>query len=113
LYNLFGDKELGLDLVPQSVYDMQSEFYPTVFNEYGVPLDTRHTYTKGEFSSNPCAIFPLMLTEIIQVIGNYFAQLWRAKTRRTNSSQRLLNGLIKRRRITPSPIYTTPLPESK
>lgn len=47
LYNLFGDKELGLDLVPQSVYDMQSEFYPTVFNEYGVPLDTRHTYTKG------------------------------------------------------------------
>lgn len=48
LYNLFGDRELGLDLVPQTVYDMQSEFYPTVFNEYGVPLDTRHSYTKGE-----------------------------------------------------------------
>lgn len=48
LYNLFGDAELGLDLVPQSVYDMQSKFYPTVFNEYGVPLDTRHTYTKGK-----------------------------------------------------------------
>ena len=29
LYNLFGDRELGLDLVPQSVYDMQSAFYPT------------------------------------------------------------------------------------
>lgn len=36
LYNLFGDKELGLDLIPQSVYDMQSAFYPTVFNQYGV-----------------------------------------------------------------------------
>ena len=48
LYNLFGDKELGLDLVPQSVYRMQSEFYPTVFEKYGVPLDTRHVYTKGE-----------------------------------------------------------------
>lgn len=48
LYNLFGDKELGLDLVPQHVYNMQSDFYPTVFNEYGVPLDTRHTYTKGK-----------------------------------------------------------------
>ena len=48
LYNLFGDKELGLSLVPQSVYDMQSDFYPTVFNEYGVPLDTRHAYTKSE-----------------------------------------------------------------
>jgi len=51
LYNLFGDRELGLELVPQSVYDMQSAFYPTVFNEYGVPLDTRHTYTKGACTS--------------------------------------------------------------
>lgn len=25
---------------------MQSTFYPTVLDEYGVPLDTRHTYTK-------------------------------------------------------------------
>ena len=48
LYNLYMDRELGLDLVPQSVYDMQSDFYPTVFNEYGVPLDTRHTLTKSE-----------------------------------------------------------------
>lgn len=48
LYNLFGDRELGLQLVPQSVYDMQSTFYATKFNRYGVPLDTRHTYTKGE-----------------------------------------------------------------
>ena len=58
LYNLFGDKELGLDLVPQSVYDMQSAFYPTVFNEYGVPLDTRHTYTKGK-SQACCIMFVL------------------------------------------------------
>jgi hypothetical protein len=27
---------------------MQSDFYPTVAAKYGVPLDTRHTYTKGE-----------------------------------------------------------------
>ena len=47
LYNLFADKELGLNLVPQSVYDMQSTFYPTVEEEYGVPLDTRHDYAKG------------------------------------------------------------------
>lgn len=46
LYNLYGDAELGLGLVPQSVYDMQSNFYPTAELEYGVPLDTRHTYTK-------------------------------------------------------------------
>ncbi|KAF2718543.1 GTA glutaminase A [Polychaeton citri CBS 116435] len=49
LYNLYGDKELGLGLVPESVYDMQSDFYPTVFDNYGVPLDTRHLYTKVDW----------------------------------------------------------------
>ena len=53
LYNLYADAELGLQLVPQSVYDMQSAFYPTVFNKYGVPLDTRHTYTKSKRASTP------------------------------------------------------------
>ncbi|EIM81332.1 DUF1793-domain-containing protein [Stereum hirsutum FP-91666 SS1] len=48
-YNLFGDKLLGLNLFPQSVYDMQAAWYPTVKNEYGVPLDTRHTYTKSDW----------------------------------------------------------------
>lgn len=49
LYNLYSDKLLGLNLVPQYVYDMQSAYYPTIMERYGVPLDTRHTYTKGEF----------------------------------------------------------------
>lgn len=47
LYNLWADRALALDFVPESVYDMQSAFYSTVFNKYGVYLDTRHTYTKG------------------------------------------------------------------
>ena len=47
LYNLYADKELDLNIVPKDVYDMQSNFYPTVMNQYGVPLDTRHTYAKG------------------------------------------------------------------
>jgi hypothetical protein len=36
LYNLFMDRELGLGLVPQSVYDIQDAWYPTVFEKYGV-----------------------------------------------------------------------------
>lgn len=27
---------------------MQNTFYPTVKEKYGVPLDTRHVYTKGK-----------------------------------------------------------------
>ncbi|KUJ19273.1 DUF1793-domain-containing protein [Mollisia scopiformis] len=49
LYNLYGDKLLGLGLVPQSLYDMQSTFYPTVAQTYGVPLDTRNVFTKSDW----------------------------------------------------------------
>lgn len=60
LYNLYADRELGLNLVPQSVYDMQSTFYPTVQLEYGVPLDTRHEYTKGELDKPTVVIYSLI-----------------------------------------------------
>ncbi|KAJ5162199.1 hypothetical protein N7492_007591 [Penicillium capsulatum] len=56
LYNLFADAQLNLGLVPQSVYQMQSEFYPTVANKYGVPLDTRHAYTKSDWECFTAAI---------------------------------------------------------
>ncbi|OQE49106.1 hypothetical protein PENNAL_c0460G05787 [Penicillium nalgiovense] len=56
LYNLFADAQLGLNFVPQSVYQMQSDFYPTVANKYGVPLDTRHTYTKGDWECFAAAV---------------------------------------------------------
>ncbi|RFU32728.1 hypothetical protein B7463_g3595, partial [Scytalidium lignicola] len=56
LYNLYADTELNLGLVPQSVYDMQSAFYPTVEDKYGVPLDTRHNYTKSDWQMFTAAI---------------------------------------------------------
>jgi hypothetical protein len=63
LYNLFADRELGLGLVPDSVYEMQSTFYATKFNQYGVPLDTRHTYTKNDWEvSNAIALDSVDLT---------------------------------------------------
>ena len=49
LYNLYGDRELSLNLVPQSVYDMQSAYYPTVNRRYGVPLDTRNNFVKSKY----------------------------------------------------------------
>ncbi|CAG8974958.1 hypothetical protein HYALB_00007635 [Hymenoscyphus albidus] len=56
LYNLYGDRELALNFVPQSIYDMQSSFYPTVMSTYGVPLDTRHDYTKNDWEFFAAAI---------------------------------------------------------
>jgi len=49
LYNIWADQELNLQLVPESVYTMQSNFYTAVEEPFGVPLDTRHTYTKGDW----------------------------------------------------------------
>lgn len=49
-YNLYAEKLLGTKLFPDSVYQMQSAWYPTVARDYGVPLDTRHTYTKSDWS---------------------------------------------------------------
>lgn len=56
LYNLYADAQLGLGLVPNSVYQMQSNFYPTVANKYGVPLDTRHSYSKSDWQCFSAAI---------------------------------------------------------
>ncbi|ETW83902.1 hypothetical protein HETIRDRAFT_449514 [Heterobasidion irregulare TC 32-1] len=48
-YNLYADKLLKLNLFPQSIYDIQSAWYQTVSKPFGVPLDTRHTYTKSDW----------------------------------------------------------------
>ncbi|KAK3676571.1 hypothetical protein LTR78_003345 [Recurvomyces mirabilis] len=49
LYNLYADALLQTNLVPVEIYQMQSNFYPTVADTYGSPLDTRHNYTKSDW----------------------------------------------------------------
>ncbi|KAI4720152.1 glutaminase A [Aureobasidium sp. EXF-10727] len=56
LYNLYADTWVKTNLVPRSVYKMQSNFYPTIAMQYGVPLDTRHTYTKLDWEIFVAAI---------------------------------------------------------
>lgn len=49
LYNLYADTLLKLNFVPKRIYDMQSAYYPTIANVYGVQLDSRNVGTKCKF----------------------------------------------------------------
>lgn len=56
LYNLYADKLLGLDFVYDYIYTDQSNFYPTVVDTYGLPLDTRHDWVKSDWMMFSAAI---------------------------------------------------------
>ncbi|KAF2190241.1 DUF1793-domain-containing protein [Zopfia rhizophila CBS 207.26] len=49
LYNIYPSLLLNLTVIPQSIFKMQSEWYPKVSQIYGVPLDSRHHYTKSDW----------------------------------------------------------------
>jgi hypothetical protein len=49
LYNTYPALLLNLSIILESLYAMQSAFYPTLAQKYGDPLDNRQLWTKSDW----------------------------------------------------------------
>jgi hypothetical protein len=58
LYNAYADYLLDLGLFPKHLGEIQDKWYQKKMEKYGLPLDSRHLYTKSDWEMFIAAISP-------------------------------------------------------
>ncbi|KAK5656317.1 hypothetical protein OQA88_4697 [Cercophora sp. LCS_1] len=67
-----GDGKSGGPFIPDRVYQMQSDWYSAVLQQYGLPLDSRHLYTKSDWEFFAAAVTSKKTrTEILGTIATW------------------------------------------
>jgi Domain of unknown function (DUF1793)/Domain of unknown function (DUF5127)/Domain of unknown function (DUF4965) len=67
-----GIKDDAIGFVPRHIYQMQSDWYYAVRQKYGLPLDSRHLYTKTDWEFFAMAVAaPKVRAEILQSVAKW------------------------------------------
>jgi Domain of unknown function (DUF1793) len=60
------------DFIPHGVYTNQSAYYAIVMQRYGLPLDSRHLYTKSDWEFEAAAVAePKVRKEILDRVARW------------------------------------------
>lgn len=51
-----GRTPITKDFIPSHIYNIQSKWYSAVMQKYGLPLDSRHLYTKSDWEFEAAAV---------------------------------------------------------
>lgn len=71
-YNLVWDKIMQIDVFPHEVREKEVAYYLTKQNEYGLPLDSRHLYTKADWT-----VWSATLSPNIETFQQFISPLYR------------------------------------
>lgn len=67
-----GENKPAYGFVPQHIYQMQSDWYFAVRQKYGLPLDSRHFYTKTDWEFFSMAVAaPRVRADILQSVAKW------------------------------------------
>ena len=81
LYNAYPDRLLNINLISPAIQAEQAALYQSVARQYGVPLDSRHTYTKADWEMLTAAFLRPLPAARDMLIGELFSFLNRSPSR--------------------------------